>query len=548
MRCSLVIGIAFLTGAQLPAQLPDSLVRRVDSVFVALDKPTSPGCALGVYNGGEIAYTRGYGAANLEHGILNTPRTVFDLGSTSKQFTAMSVALLEQEGKLSLDDDVRRWLPELTAYPKPVTIRQLVHHTSGLRDYLTLMWLRGVNFDGVTTASDALSLIVRQRETNFEPGSEYLYSNSGYFLLSAIVRRASGKTLAEFARERIFTPLGMQVTHFHDDHTMIVPNRATGYAQREGGGFEIAMSGFEQVGDGSVMTTVEELARWDGNFYEGRVGGRALLDAMHVPARLTGGRTLDYASGLVVGEYRGLRTVRHGGSWAGYRAELLRFPEQRTSIAVLCNYSRSGPGRLSQRVADVILRDRLAPPAAPVASRAAGASAGSAVARYTGTFRNAATDDIRTLSARGDTLFIDVGEGDSTAMRPLGDGRFAVEGSRLEVRFVTPASLTEHAPNQPVATFTRFDRVRMTTADLRVYAGAYYSDELDVRWAIVADTGGLVARIPGGDTLRLAPTVRDTFVGGGVVMKFRRAGGRVTGALLHAGRVRNIGFERVQAR
>ena len=548
MRCLLVIGIASLTGAQVPAQLPDSLARRVDSVFVALDTPTSPGCALGIYNAGAIAYTRGYGSANLEHGIPNTPRTVFDLGSTSKQFTAMSVALLEQDGKLSLDDEVRRWIPELTAYAKPVTIRQLVHHTSGLRDYLTLMWLRGVNFDGVTTASDALALIVRQRETNFEAGSEYLYSNSGYFLLSEIVRRASGKTLAEFARERIFAPLGMQVTHFHDDHTMIVPNRATGYAQRQGGGFEISMSGFEQVGDGSVMTTVEELARWDRNFYEGRVGGRALLDAMHVPARLTGGRALDYASGLVVGEYRGLRTVRHGGSWAGYRAELLRFPEQRTSVAVLCNYSRSGPGRLAQRVADVILRDRLAVPAAPVAARPAGAAAGATVARYTGTFRNAATDDIRTFSARGDTLFIEYGDGDSTALRPLGGDRFAVEGSSWEVRFASAASLTEHAPNQPVATFVRFERARMTDADLRPYAGAYYSDELDVRWAIAADSGRLVARIPGGDTLRLVPTVRDTFVGGGVVMKFRRAGGRVTGALLHSGRVRNIGFERVPAR
>ena len=548
MRCLLVSGIAFLTGAQLPAQLPDSVIGRVDSVFVALDKPTSPGCALGIYNAGEIAYTRGYGSANLEHGIPNTPRTVFDLGSTSKQFTAMSVALLAQEGKLSLDDDVRRWIPELTAYPKAVTIRQLVHHTSGLRDYLTLMWLRGVNFDGVTTASDALSLIVRQRETNFEPGAEYLYSNSGYFLLSEIVRRASGKTLAEFARERIFTPLGMQVTHFHDDHTMIVPHRATGYSPREGGGFAIAMSGFEQVGDGSVMTTVEELARWDRNFYEGRVGGKALLDAMHVPARLTGGRTLDYASGLVVGEYRGLRTVRHGGSWAGYRAELLRFPEQRTSIAVLCNYSRSAPGRLAQRVADVVLHDRLAPPAATVAARPAGGSAGSAVAQYTGSFRNAATDDIRTILARGDTLFIQYGEGDSTALRPLGDGRYAIEGSSYELRFAGAGSFTEHVPNQPVATFIRFDRPRLSTADLRAYTGAYYSDELDVRWSIVADSSGLVARIPGGDTLRLAPTVRDTFVGGGVVMKFRRAGGRVNGALLHAGRVRNIGFERVQAR
>lgn len=547
MRSRLVILVALVCATSLPAQLPDSIARRVDSVFIALDKPTSPGCALGIYNAGEIAYARGYGSANLEHGILITPRTVFDLGSTSKQFTAMSVTLLEQEGKLSLDDDVRRWIPELPAHPTPVTIRQLVHHTSGLRDYLTLMWLRGVNFDGVTTADDALSLIVRQRETNFEPDSEYLYSNSGYFLLSAIVHRVSGKTLTEFARERIFTPLGMHVTHYHDDHTMIVPNRATGYAPRQSGGFQISMSGFEQVGDGSVMTTVEELAQWDRNFYDGRVGGRALLEAMHVPGRLTSGRTLDYASGLVVGEYRGLRTVRHGGSWAGYRAELLRFPEQRTSVAVLCNYSRSGPGRLAQRVADAILGERLSA-AAPVTARSTPAPSVGDLARYVGTFRNAATDDIRTISARGDTLFIDYGDGDPSVLRSLGAGRFAVEGSPWEVRFSSPASLSEHAPNQLVATFVRFARARPTAHDLAVYVGGYYSDELDVRWTIATDSSGLVARIPGGDTLRLAPTVRDTFVGGGVVMKFRRAGGRVTGALLHSGRVRNIAFARVEAR
>jgi CubicO group peptidase (beta-lactamase class C family) len=544
MKSGIVL-LGLLCGTSLPAQLPDSIARRVDSVFSAFDKPTSPGCALGIYNAGDIAYARGYGAANLEHGIPITSRTVFDLGSTSKQFTAMSVTLLGQEGKLSLDDDVRRWIPELPAYTKPLTIRQLVHHTSGLRDYLTLMWLRGVNFDGVTTSSDALSLIARQRETNFEPGSEYLYSNSGYFLLSEIVRRASGKALGEFARERIFAPLGMETTHFHDDHTMIVPHRATGYAPRDGGGFRISMSGFEQVGDGSVMTTVEELARWDRNFYEARVGGRTLLDAMHVPARLTTGRALDYASGLVVGEYRGLRTVRHGGSWAGYRAELLRFPAQRTSVAVLCNYSRSGPGRLAQRVADIILRDHLSLPAS-VAAGSTSAPAVAEAARYVGTFRNATTDDIRTITTRGDTLFIDYGEGDSTALRPLGASRFAVEGSTREVRFASTSALTEHVPNQPVVTFVRFERARLAARDLDAYAGAYYSEELDVRWTIARDSTGLLARIPGGDTLRLAPTVRDTFVGGGVVMRFRRTSGRVSGALVHSGRVRNIVFERVQ--
>ena len=547
MKRGLIVLLGLLCAPTLAAQLPDSIARRVDSVFMAFDKPTSPGCALGVYNAGEIAYTRGYGSANLEHGIPITPRTVFDLGSTSKQFTAMSVTLLEQDGKLSLDDDVRRWIPELPAYPKPVTIRQLVHHTSGLRDYLTLMWLRGINFDGVTTSSDALSLIVRQRGTNFEPGSEYLYSNSGYFLLSEIVRRASGKTLAVFASERIFAPLGMQVTHFHDDHTMIVPHRATGYTPRDSGTFRIAMSGFEQVGDGSVMTTVEELARWDRNFYAPRVGGRALLEAMHVPARLTTGRTLEYASGLMVGQYRGLRTVRHGGSWAGYRAELLRFPEQRTSVAVLCNYSRSGPGRLAQRVADILLREQLTAAATASATSGQAAPSGGAIARYVGTFRDAATDELRTISARGDTLFIDYGDGELSVLRPLGEGRFAVEGSTWEVHFSSPAALIEQAPNQPPATFVRFARAKPTARDMDAYAGAYYSDELDVRWTIATDSGRLVARIPGGDTLRLTPTVRDTFVGGGVVMKFRRSGGRVTGALLHSGRVRNIVFTRVRA-
>lgn len=549
MKSRLIVLIGLIWATPLAAQLPDSVARRVDSVFIAFDKPTSPGCALGIYNAGDIVYARGYGMADLEHGVAITPRSVFDLGSTSKQFTAMSVALLEQDGKLSLDDDVRRWIPELPAYSKPVTVRHLVHHTSGLRDYLTLMWLRGVNFDGVTTASDALSLIVRQRESNFEPGSEYLYSNSGYFLLSEVVRRASGKTLAEFARERIFAPLGMPVTHFHDDHTMIVPHRATGYAPREGGGFRIAMSGFEQVGDGSVMTTVEELARWDRNFYQGTVGGRAVLEAMHVPARLTSGRTLEYASGLIVGKYGGLRTVRHGGSWAGYRAELLRFPEQQTSVAVLCNFSRSAPGRLAERVADVVLAGRFTesaftarPDAGPADTRARN------LAQYTGSYRETTTEEVREITVRADTLFIDYGDGEPVAMRLLGDGHFAVEGSPRKIRFPTSTTLVEHLPTQPPATFIRFTRSRLTQAELSAYTGAYYSDELDVRWLIEVDSTRLVARIPGGDTLRLAPTVRDTFVGGGLVMEFRRGRAGVTSALLQAGRVRNIAFTRLRER
>ena len=546
----LALGGSRTAGAQ-HGPLPDSVTRRVDSIFVAFDKPTSPGCALGVYNAGQVTYTRGYGMANLEHGVPITPQTVFDLGSTSKQFTAMSVLLLEEERRLSLDDDVRKWIPELPRHAKPVTIRHLLHHTSGLRDYLTLMWLRGVNFDGVTTANDAVSIITRQRETNFEPGSEYLYSNSGYFLLSEIVRRASGKSLAEFARERIFTPLGMAVTHFHDDHTMIVPRRATGYAPRTDGAFRISMSGFEQIGDGSVMTTVEELARWDGNFYTGSVGGRQLLARMETRGSLTSGRELDYASGLVVGSYRGLRTIRHGGSWAGYRADLLRFPEERTSIAVLCNLSTAAPGRLAQGVADVLLADRLSARAVATTAGRAGSPGSvrvdrSELARYVGAYRQVPTEEIREIILRGDTLMVDYGD-ERSMLIPLGTGRFAVQGSSWEIS-LSGVALVEHVPGRPDVRFARFERERLTAADLASYAGAYSSEELDVRWTIVADTAGLIVRIPGGDTLRLAPTTRDSFAGAGIALRFVRDRGRITGAKLSAGRVRNVSFTREATR
>lgn len=360
MRIATTLVLLALAAPLTGQSLDPALRSRVDNIFSQFG-PTTPGCALGVYRNGAITYATGYGMANLEWNVPITPNTVFDIGSTSKQFTTASILLLVNEGKLSLDDDVRKWVPELPAYSSPVTIRHLVHHTSGLRDYLALMGLRGIHFDGVTTDTDALDLIVRQKELNFPPGSEYLYSNSGYFLLGEIVKRVSGKPLRTFAQERIFAPLGMAVTHYHDDHTMVVPNRATGYAPRRDSGFAVSMSFFEQTGDGAVYTTVEELLKWDNNFYDPRVGGRSLLDALHVRGVLNNGDTLTYAGGLTVDELRGLHRVSHGGSWAGYRAELMRFPDQRTSVAVLCNQANTNPTQLATRVAEILLESHMQP-------------------------------------------------------------------------------------------------------------------------------------------------------------------------------------------
>ena len=334
----------------------------VDEVFEDLTAPGSPGCALGVYRDGQMIYAKGYGLANVEENVPITAKTVFDIGSTSKQFTAASILLLEKQGKLSVTDDVRKYLPELPDYGKKITILQLLNHTSGLRDYLTLMELAGINLDGVTTDEDALALIVRQRAPNFAPGSEYLYSNTGFFLLSVIVKRISGKTLREFAAENIFTPLGMTHTQFRDDYTSLIADRAMAYDANESKeGYTLKVSYFEQTGDGAVHTSVEDLLKWDQNFYTGTIGGKIFLAELQEHGKLSNGKVITYAKGLFVGEYRGLHTVRHGGSWGGYRAELLRFPDQHFSVACLCNIGNANPSRRANEVADVYLGSVMKP-------------------------------------------------------------------------------------------------------------------------------------------------------------------------------------------
>src|SRR6266851_168517 len=334
----------------------------VDEVFSDLAKPGSPGCALGVYRDGKIIYAKGYGLANIEENVPINPQSVFDIGSTSKQFTAASILLLQKQGKLAVTDDVRKYLPELPDYGQKISILQLLNHTSGLRDYLALMELAGINTDSVTTDEDALALINRQKGLNFAPGSDWLYSNTGFFLLSVIVERVSGKTLREFAAENIFTPLEMTHTQFRDDHASLIANRALAYDEREKkDGYSLNVSYFEQTGDGAVHTSVEDLLKWDENFYSPRIGGKEFLSEIQERGKLNDGKVLDYAKGLFLQDYRGLHSVSHGGAWGGYRAELLRFPEQHFSVACLCNVGNAGPTRRAHQVADIYLGSLMKP-------------------------------------------------------------------------------------------------------------------------------------------------------------------------------------------
>jgi CubicO group peptidase (beta-lactamase class C family) len=369
-----VVAILFMLAAletpQAMAANDPPQAKQVDAVFADLAKPGSPGCALAVARNAKTIYAKGYGLANIEENVPITPQTVFDIGSTSKQFTAASILLLEKQGKLSVNDDVHKYIPELPDYGKKITILHLLNHTSGLRDYLTLFELAGVNIDNVTTDDDALNLIIRQKSLNFDPGSEWLYSNTGFFLLSVIVKRVSGKSLREFAAENIFSPLQMSATTYREDHTQLVPNRALAYDPTEkGGGFSLDVSYFEQTGDGAVHTSVSDLLKWDENFYSAQIGGKDFLAELQQPGKLNSGKELDYAKGLSVGQYRGLRTVRHGGSWGGYRAELLRFPDQHFSVVCLCNLGTARPSKRANQVAEIFLGTQMAP-AKPAATPA----------------------------------------------------------------------------------------------------------------------------------------------------------------------------------
>jgi CubicO group peptidase (beta-lactamase class C family) len=390
---------------------------QIDSVFSAWDKRDSPGCALGLFRDGKVAYSRGYGMASLEHDVPITPESVFYAGSVSKQFTAMAAALAIQQGTLAYDDPIRKYLPELPAYADAIKVRHLIHHTSGLRDYNTLLSIAGRRDEDAWDNRAVLQMTAKQTQLNFTPGDEYLYSNTGYTLLATIVERASGMKFAAFTDRNIFRPLGLDVTHFHVDARRLVRHRALAYAMRDGQ-WTLDTPINERAGAGGIYTSIPELLKWDENFYTGRVGGAELLKTLQTQGTLNDGRTLTYAWGLQIGIYRGLPIVEHGGSLGGYRAHLLRFPSQHASVALLCNASTITPSTLARRVADLVLAGTLTQPATAVAAaggRGGGSfatpppatmPAGTSLADYAGTYESREIDGTYAISVDGLKLLL----------------------------------------------------------------------------------------------------------------------------------------------
>jgi CubicO group peptidase (beta-lactamase class C family) len=479
------------------------------------------------------------------------------VASVSKQFTAFAVTLLADQGKLSLDDDIREYLPELHDFGTTITIRHLIHHTSGLRDQWTLLAMAGWRLDDVITLEHIMKLVRKQRELNFEPGAEHLYSNTGYTLLAEIVARVSGRSFREWTTKNIFEPLGMRQTHFHDDHELIVPHRAYSYGNAPGG-FRKSVLSYANVGATSLFTTVEDLARWMRNLDDGKLGSEKVREQMHEHGVLNDGEELSYAFGLVHGEHNGLPTVSHGGADAGFRSFVTRYPEQGLGVVVLSNLGDFNTGSIATRIAEIYLADRFetaeghdeSPVEPEIASDTAEAEIDPALYDdYAGEYQIAAGFVI-SITREEDRLMGQAPGQPRMQLTPKSETRFAVEDLRADVTFERDESgqvnrLVLHQGDEE----TSAKRLEPFAAEqLDLYAGAYTSNELETTYTLVPDEGRLLARHMRHPDIELKPTAKDEFTGNqwffGTLTFERDETNHITGFRLSSGRVRNLLFTR----
>ena len=539
----------------------DSTTRaRIDSMFASYIRADAPGCALLVRRDGTTAYARGYGMASLELGVPITPATVMDIASTSKQFTATAVWMLALEGKLSLDDEVQRYLPELPRLgPGPayrVTIRQMLQHTSGWPDYVDLLLAGGTPFEAASTANDAMAVLARQRVGNFAPGTEWMYSNTGYFLAGQIVERLTGMSMREFLRTRVFAPLGMTHTDVFDDHTRLYPGHANGYTSTPGGGWRVERTNWEQTGDGAIQTSVEDLARWDANFDTPVVGTRALLDSLQQPARLVDGTPLTYAYGLFVDSFRGVRRVHHGGGYPGYQSEVMRFPEQRTSILITCNGPTWTPRFLAEKVAVIVLGSALGPTEGERLRDSLGTLPLATRTALRGVWWDPSTGSVLRIALR-DSVALQ-GDGPGDPVRPLAQlaGGWLIStpvGDRTpRMRFdASTGHLLVLSRNLDGARLS-FERVAPVAprdmAQRAAYAGQYTSRAVPGLWTVAARRDTLWLSVGGGRPLPIEPLFHDAFQSEYGVLRFQRdARGHIAGLHVTTYGVRELRFIRREA-
>jgi len=538
---------------------------RMDKIFSRWDKPNSPGVAVAVVRDGQIVFKKGYGMANLEYDVPVTPSTVFHIASVSKQFTTFAVILLANQGKLSLDDDIRKHIPEVPDFGHKITLRHLAHHTSGMRDQWALLQMAGWRMDDVITKNHIMKLVAKQQDLNFEPGKRFLYCNTGFTLLAEVVARVSGQSFAEFTKANIFEPLEMGNTLFYDDHEKIVPNRAYSY-RPSSNGFRKSVLNYANVGATSLFTTAEDLALWTNNFENPKVGNRELIDQMNTPGELNDGTATSYGLGQFIGKYRGLDQIGHSGADAGYRSDLKRFPNQKVSILVLSNDGSANASTLTNRVANIFLRKEIdavkkeikktaKPEGNKKASKAKAANVSIdplQLKEFEGSYR-VVPGVVLSIGLEEGKLHVKATGQKKEPLAALSPTRFVAEQIGAQIDFivaddksVSELKLRFGGQSYKCARVEPFDKANV---DLTEFTGTYYSPELSTNYRFVIKDEKLVIQHTRNEDFRAQPIDVDLFASGPVLgqIKFvRDQDDNVVGCTMSNSRVLNLRFEKVQ--
>lgn len=515
-------------------QIPDSLSRKIDAIFAEYDKTNSPGCALAIMKDGKIIYKRGYGMSNMEYNIAITPASIFHIASISKQFTAAAIVYLSLEGKLSLNDDIRKYIPEVPDFGYPITFSNLIYHTSGIRDQWDLQGLAGWRDDDLITEKDILEMLARQKSLNFLPGDEYLYCNTGYTLAGIAVKRITGVSLRDYADSVFFKPLGMTSTHFHSDHSEITPNRTSAYYKDDKGKWKISIPVFDNYGATSLFTTVEDLAKWDENFFTKKIGGDTFITMMQTTRQLNNRTPQNYAAGLVVSNYKGHKTVWHNGGDAGYRSNLIRFPDEHFSIVILANLAGVNPVSLSNKVADLFLEDKsIQNPVFKVDS--------SIVKNWAGEYFDMNSQSIIKIDFKNETLLAG-----STVFVPTSNNVFNTSSSTVTFGVDSlNVKLVLSTKGSKAKTYNKANKIKLSISELKEYQGDFYSNELDSKYVLSIKDSSLHIKIPRNDEIKISPFIKDIFSGDLIVRFTRNKKNIINGFFLSTGRVRNLYFEKV---
>lgn len=557
LRFISILIIASLIMKNIEAQINVSVEMelKIDSIFKDFNDINKPGATVAVVKNQEIVFKKGYGSANLEYNIPNSPTTIFHIASVSKQFTVFSILLLEKEGKLSFDDDIRKFIPEVPDFGQTITLRHLASHTSGMRDQWTLLGMAGWRFDDVITKDHILKLVSQQKELNFNPGEAYTYCNTGFTLLAEVVARISGKTFAEFTEKNIFKPLNMTNTLFYDDHEKIVKNRAYSYHTVSENNYKKSVLSFANVGATSLFTTVEDLALWSINFSSYIVGDKTIIDKMNTLAVLNNGETFGGAYGQFKNTYKGLNQIQHGGGDAGYRSYLGRFPDQKFAVMVFSNLAQSNPGNLALQVADLYLNDsfekEIDVTIVPKITVEYINLTNEQLKILSGHFWNDDQKYARKIYVKNDTLRYFRGEGNESALAPISINEFKMLGVNVDLRVKFSKSNEKRQmtvlidDNDPIISH-EFTPPNYTVSGLKEFTGEYYSPELNTTYKSVLKNDKLTFTHARASDIIISAAKSDMFYIGGYSFIFERNDNQhITGFRVSVGRVKNLWFEKV---